>query len=355
MAGVGKTALVMHWAHQAAPRLGDGQLYVNLRGFDPAASPATPEEAIRELLDGLAVPAAQIPSGLPAQAALYRTLLAGRHLLIVLDNARDEQQVRPLLPADPRCLVLITSRRPLAGLAATDGARLLTLDLLPPAEAREMLTACLGADRAAGDPAAVAQITDLCAHLPLALAIAAARAAACPSSRCLPSPPSCATSPGASTPSILATPRPVSALLFSWSTHLLAPAAARLSACSGCARSRRTVCAAPSLAGVGPAVARRELGELNRAALIAEHSAGPARAARSAPCLRGRAGQRPDGEQSRRATVRRVLDHYLHAAHAAERLINPARDQITLAAGVTGCNQNGSPITSRPSHGSGRA
>ncbi len=152
MAGVGKTALAVHWAHQVAHRFGDGQLYVNLRGFDPVASPATPEEAIRGLLDGLAVPAAQIPPGLAAQAALYRSLLAGQRMLIVLDNARDEQQVRPLLPADPGCLVLITSRRQLAGLAATDGARLLTLDVLSPAEARQMLTARLGADRAGRRP-----------------------------------------------------------------------------------------------------------------------------------------------------------------------------------------------------------
>ena len=180
MAGVGKTALAVHWAHQVAHRFADGQLYVNLRGFDPAGSPATPDEAIRELLDGLAVPAAQIPPGLPAQAALYRSLLAGRRMLVVLDNARDEQQVRPLLPGGPGCLVLITSRRQLAGLAATDGARLLTLDVLPPAEARQMLTARLGAGRAAAEPAAVTQIAALCAHLPLALAIAAARAAARP-------------------------------------------------------------------------------------------------------------------------------------------------------------------------------
>jgi DNA-binding SARP family transcriptional activator/Flp pilus assembly protein TadD len=324
MAGVGKTALAMYWAHQVAPRFGDGQLYVNLRGFDPA-SPATPDEAIRELLDGLAVPAAQIPSGLPAQAALYRTLLAGRHLLIVLDNARDEQQVRPLLPATPSCLVLITSRRQLAGLAATDGARLLTLDLPSLVEAREMLTARLGADRAAGDPAAVAQITELCAHLPLALAIVAARAAACPSVPLSTLAAELRDITGRLDALQTGDPAASIGAVFSWSVQLLSPAAARMFGLLG-------LHPGPD---ISVAAARRVLAELNRAALIAEHR--PGRYALH-DLLRAYAAKQAsgDGEQSRRATVRRVLDHYLHAAHAADRLLNPARDQITLAAQADG-------------------
>ncbi|MGH3191247.1 MAG: helix-turn-helix domain-containing protein, partial [Streptosporangiaceae bacterium] len=127
-AGVGKTALAVHWAHQAAGRFPDGQLYVNLRGYDPAGDPAAPAEAIRWLLDALAVPAAQFPAGLQAQTGLYRSLLAGKQMLIVLDNARDPAQVRPLLPGTPGSMVLITSRSQLTGLAAADGASLITLD-----------------------------------------------------------------------------------------------------------------------------------------------------------------------------------------------------------------------------------
>jgi hypothetical protein len=118
-AGVGKTAL--HWAHQVTDRFPGGQLYINLRGFAPSGTPATPAEAIRGFLDALGVPPERIPSAPDAQACLYRSLLADRKTLIVLDNARDEDQVRPLLPASPASLVLVTSRKQLTGLAAADG------------------------------------------------------------------------------------------------------------------------------------------------------------------------------------------------------------------------------------------
>jgi DNA-binding SARP family transcriptional activator len=332
MAGVGKTALAVHWAHQVAHRFGDGQLYVNLRGFDPAVSPATPEEAIRELLDGLAVPVDRIPPGLAAQTGLYRSLLAGRRMLIVLDNARDEQQVRPLLPAGPGCLVVITSRRELAGLAATDGARLLTLDVLPPAEARQMLTARLGVGRAAAEPATINEIAALCAYLPLALAIASARAAAC--SRV----PLCAFAAelraAAGRLDALDTGDPAASIraVFSWSTYHLTPAAARMFRLLGLHPGPDiTTSAAASLAGVSPAAARRDLDALTWAHLITEHK--PGRYALH-DLLRAYAAEQAratDDEQARRAAIRRVLDHYLHAAYSADRLLNRARDQITLA------------------------
>src|SRR5215469_434157 len=126
-AGVGKTALAMHWAHQVAHRFADGQLHMNLRGFDPSGTPATPAEAIRGFLGTLGVAPDAMPAAPDAQATLYRGLLSARKMLIVLDNARDEQQVRPLLAAGPGSLVVITSRNQLAGLAAADGARLLSL------------------------------------------------------------------------------------------------------------------------------------------------------------------------------------------------------------------------------------
>ncbi len=138
-AGVGKTALAVHWAHQVADRFPDGQLYANLRGFDPAGTPAAPGEVIRAFLNALQVPAERIPPGPAEQAGLYRSLLAGRRMLIVLDNARDAAQVRPLLPGAPGSLVVVTSRSQLAGLAATEGAQLVNLDMLAGDEAAELL------------------------------------------------------------------------------------------------------------------------------------------------------------------------------------------------------------------------
>ena len=176
-AGVGKTALAVHWAHQVTRHFPDGQLYVNLRGFGPTGAAMDPTEAIRWFLDALDVPADRIPADLDAQAALYRSRLAGRRVLIVVDNARDAAQVRPLLPGTPGCLVLVTSRNQMSSLVATGGAHPLPLDLLTADDARALFTRRVGVDRTSGEPAAVTEILDRCAGLPLALAVIAARAA----------------------------------------------------------------------------------------------------------------------------------------------------------------------------------
>jgi NB-ARC domain/Domain of unknown function (DUF4062) len=179
-AGVGKTALAVYWAHQVADRFPDGQLYVNLRGFDPSGSVMDPAEAVRRFLDALGVPAERIPADPDAQATLYRSQLAGRRILVVLDNAHDTAQVRPLLPGASTCLVLVTSRNQLSGLVAADGAQPLTLDLLTHGEAQELLARRLDPDRLAAEPRAVEEIITTCVRLPLALAIVAAHAATHP-------------------------------------------------------------------------------------------------------------------------------------------------------------------------------
>jgi tetratricopeptide (TPR) repeat protein/transcriptional regulator with XRE-family HTH domain len=177
-AGVGKTALAIHWAHQVAGRFPDGQLYVNLRGYD-TEDPMSPGAALGSFLRALGTPGSAVPGGTQDRAAAYRSLLADRAMLIVLDNAVAAEQVRPLLPAGPSCAVLVTSRDGLAGLIARDGAVPVRLDLLPHDEAVALLTGLIG-ERAAADPDAAARLAACCCRLPLALRVAAELAIARP-------------------------------------------------------------------------------------------------------------------------------------------------------------------------------
>ena len=179
-AGVGKTALAVHWAQRVTTHFPDGQLYVNLRGFDPGGAAVEPGDAVRGFLEAFGVPATRIPADLAARSGLYRSVLAGKRVLVVLDNARDADQVRPLLPGAPGCVTIVTSRNHLTGLVATEGADPLTLDLLTAADARDLLARRLGAARVIREPAAVDDLISGCARLPLALTVAAARAATVP-------------------------------------------------------------------------------------------------------------------------------------------------------------------------------
>jgi hypothetical protein len=173
--GVGKTALAVHWAHRVGGHFPDGQLYVDLRGFD-RDQPLSPSEAVGSLLGALGVPNVRVPRDLHAQAGLYRSLMHGRRVLVLLDNARDVEQVRPLLPGAPGSVVVVTSRHRLTGLIAVEGAHPVSVGLLPPREARELMARRLGRERVVAEPAAVNEIIDRCAHLPLALALFASRA-----------------------------------------------------------------------------------------------------------------------------------------------------------------------------------
>ena len=331
-AGIGKTTLALHFAHQVADRFPDGQLYVNLRGFDPAGPPVTPAEAIRLFLDALAVPAGRVPGGLEAQAGLYRSLLAGKRMLVLLDNARDVDQVRPLLPASPGCLVIVTSRSQLTSLVAAEGAFPLTLDVLAEAEARELLTRRLGPEPVAADPSAADELIRLCARLPLALSIAAARSAS---------------QPGLSLAALAADLRgargrlnaldaghPVTNVraVLSWSYQQLDAATARLFRLLGLhAGPDIAAAAAASMAGLPLDGARRSLGELARVHLLAEHAPGRFSSHDLLRAYAAEQTQSADSEAERRAATGRMLDHYLHTANSAGLQLHPTRRPVALA------------------------
>jgi DNA-binding SARP family transcriptional activator/tetratricopeptide (TPR) repeat protein len=330
-AGVGKTALVLRWANRVASRFCDGQLYANLRGFDPGGRAIDPADALHGFLLAFGVPAARIPPGRDARTGLFRSTLAGKAVLVVLDNARDVDQVRPLLPGSPGCLVVVTSRDQLTPLIVTEGARPLVLDLPSRDEARDLFAHRLEGHRLAAEPDAVDEIIDRCARLPLALAIAAARAA-------IQSGLALTTLAGQLRDSAdrLVTLRGGDratdlCAVFSWSYRRLSAEAARMFRLLGLHPGPDIgSAAAASLLGVEPARAGRLLTELTAANLLSEHR--PGRYAFH-DLLRAYAAERAAATGSvadNRAALGRVFDHYVYTAHAATLALHPPFSQIEL-------------------------
>jgi DNA-binding SARP family transcriptional activator len=334
-AGVGKTAFVVHWAHRVRDRFPDGQLYLNLRGYG-AAPPVEPGDALAGFLTALGVAAERLPADLDARTALFRSLLIGKRMLVVLDNARDAEQVRPLLPSCASCRVVVTSRSQTPGLIAAEGARPLALDPLSAEEATDLLAARLGPERAGAEPAAVAEIVGHCARLPLALALVATRAALHPRFPL-----------AAIAAELSAEGERLDALgahgadtdlrrTFSWSYQTLDPAAARLfrllALHPGPDISAR---AAASLGGLPLPEARARLSELARAHLLEEPAPdryachGLLRIYAGEPARAGDADPR-ERRAERHEAVLRVLDHYLHTAYAAALLLDPGREPFGI-------------------------
>jgi DNA-binding SARP family transcriptional activator/Tfp pilus assembly protein PilF len=336
--GVGKTTLAIQVAHQVRDGFPDGQLYVNLRGFDPASAPMDPAEAIREFLDAFGVVPQTIPASIEAQAALYRSLLADKRVLVVLDNAHDTDQVRPLLPGSSTCPALVTSRNRLDGLAVHHGAHHLTLDLLPTPDARTLLGRYLGPDRMAAESESAEEIIRRCARLPLALSIAGARTAATP--RFLLS--TLAAELGQERARLDAldagdSPNTDIRAVFSWSYRALPDEAARLFRLLGVHPGPDiSLAAAAALAASDQHSVHVWLNQLTRAHLLNEHTPGRYQ---FHDLLRAYATERAaerDPECARHAALHRVLDFYLHSSFAANQHLDSYAPPIALDARAAG-------------------
>ncbi|HEX8867213.1 MAG TPA: BTAD domain-containing putative transcriptional regulator, partial [Lentzea sp.] len=338
-AGVGKTTFAVYWANHAAPSYPDGQLYVNLRGFEAGGVARKPEEVLTELLDALGVPKTNRPTSVDALTALYRSALADRRVLVLLDNARTSAQVLPLLPGGKHCLALITRRVELTGLVATTGAHALTLDLMDDQESTELMAARLGASRVAAEPGAVREIADTCARLPLALAVVCARIANTPR---LPLSDALdqLTHHAENRLDVLGGVDPSTDLrsLLSWSYRALSPQAAqlfrRLSLLPGAEFTPR---AAASLVELNLRQATAVVQELSRACLLT-----PQRGAYSwHDLLRDYARELledTDSPEEIHAAHRRLLDHYLLLSKAGTAAMDPHNEDhpppIEIAPGV---------------------
>ncbi|HEX6685165.1 MAG TPA: tetratricopeptide repeat protein [Candidatus Limnocylindrales bacterium] len=337
VAGVGKTALAVWWAHDVAENFPDGQLYVNLRGFDPSGSTMTAGEAVLGFLDAFGVPPWQVPAGEDAQIGLYRSLLAQRRILVLLDNARDAEQVRPLLPGSNGCLAVVTSRGPLAGLVITEGAQSLRLDQLSTGESADLLAVRIGADRLAADPVATKHLVAAAARLPLALCVVAGRAALQPKlSLAALVEEICGEREENARSALDAFQAGDSAAdvraVFSWSYHTLGSDAARLFRLLSLHPGEDfALPAVASLAGVGAARTRSALAELTAAGLLSEPDPGRHGFHDLLRAYASELAHETDTEDDRKAALHRLFDHYLHTAYLGAVQEHPLVTRIDLA------------------------
>jgi DNA-binding SARP family transcriptional activator len=322
-AGVGKTALAVRWAHRVREQFPDGQLYVDLRGYGPD-QPVPPDDALAGFLRALGLEGAAVPQDLAERAARFRTLLDGRRMLIVLDNARTVEQVRPLLPGSSTCFTLVTSRDALAGLVAREGAHRIALDRLRLEEARGLLGGLLG-ERAASEPGAVDALVERCARLPLALRIVAELVRAQPARGVAELAGELADRQGAlDLLDIDGDPHTAVRAVFSWSYQQLDPAVARVFRLLGLHPGHDTdAYAVAALAGSGLRDTRRALDVLLRAHLVDQTAGG-----RYQPhdLLRAYAAELAtvtDSPTERGAALDRLLDYYLATASAAMDVVSP--------------------------------
>ncbi|GAA4010975.1 hypothetical protein GCM10022247_36600 [Allokutzneria multivorans] len=334
--GTGKTALVLWWGHQHTDLFPDGQLYVNLRGFGPKAEPMPPAEAQRAFLTALGVDHASVPASEDERSALYRSVLAGRKMLVVLDNAADTEQVVPLLPSGTTCSVIVTSRRPLTGLVASHGAVPVRLDVLRDGEARALLAHRVGEARLAQEPVAVTEIVEHCAGLPLALVVVAARASVSPTAplaRIAEELRDDASRLDAlDTDAAETSPRAV----LSWSYRALSPDAIRLAGLLSLAPGSDISAAAVS--SLSPVPPRRALAELETASLLTRSADDRYRMHDLVRLHGAEWAEHTIPAPERAEMLRRLVDFYLHTALPGDTALAPHIPSIELPPPAPGCH-----------------
>ncbi|TCO56037.1 AfsR/SARP family transcriptional regulator [Actinocrispum wychmicini] len=337
-AGVGKTTLVVRWAHRMRERFPDGQLYVDLRGYGPQR-PGTPDEALAGFLRALGVPGTGIPPDLAERAARFRTLVAGKRMLLVLDNAHTVDQVRPLLPGTPSCLVLVTSRDSLAGLVAREGARRIDLGRLAAAEGFALLRAVIG-ERVDADPEATAVLVDRCARLPLALRVAAELIRARRGRGVADLVAELADEQGRLDLFDAGGDQQTAVrAVFSWSYRHLPPDAALLFRLFALGPGQDTEPDALAVMGAkGLRETRRSLDVLLRAHLVEEVSGGRYQLHDLLRVYATELAESTDPKTGRDAALTRLLDWYLYTAGRAMDLVSPhesGRPQVSAPAAAT--------------------
>jgi tetratricopeptide (TPR) repeat protein len=329
--GIGKTTLAVHWAHQRLSRFPDGCLYLDLRGFHPD-TPLEPGEALATLLRRLGTPETNVLVGFEERRERYQQVLAGKRMLILLDNAFSNDQVRPLLPpGTSNCFVLITSRDQLSGLVVSHGAHPVLVDAPPEPEARALLVARLGSARVDAEPEAVDGIISACGRLPLALSIVAGRAQIRPSLSLT----ELAAELGDAATTLNALDGGDSATnvrtVLSWSLAALTPEQARVFALLGVAPGNDvSLPAAASLAGLPLGRTKVVLRELERVSLVGQDARGRYRMHDLIRCYAACTAAHTLDATTRAAALRRVVDCYLHTAHIADQVLDAHRPPVEL-------------------------
>lgn len=330
MAGVGKTALAMRWAHQVSDRFPDGQLYIDLQGYAPG-EPVQPIEGLARFLRALGVAAQQIPLEVDEAGALFRSLLAGKRMLVILDNARSADQARPLLPGIGSSLVIVTSRDRVSGLTARDGAHRVDLDVLPPGEAAILVKRVIGAARSSEDPGSVEELARLCGHVPLALLIAAERVVARPRLRLADLVGQLASEHQRLDALTLDDAGTAVRAALSWSYRTVPAEAARMFRLLGLGfGSDISAEAAAALSGTDSADARRQFALLTGAHLLEESSRDRFRLHDLLRVYAAELASALEPPQERSAAIERLLSWYIHAADAADRVLDPGRPRVPI-------------------------